>query len=145
MSAMNVVDANVVLSGLRSRNGASHFVLRGMLTGEVAFTASPAVVLEYEDLLKRPGCFGPKAWIEADEVDRVLDAICAKAVPALSTFRFRPILLDPKDDMYVECALAGGAETIISFDRGFRTPALREFGIRVLSPGELLQEGKGVR
>ena len=87
---MIVVDANVVLSGLRSRNGASFAVLRGMLTGEIEFAASPAIVLEYEDVLKRPGLLGPKPWIAEHEIDVILDAICAKAVETLPWFRFRP-------------------------------------------------------
>ncbi len=46
---MNVVDANVILGGLRSRNGASHAVLTGMLKGTLPFAVSPAVMVEYED------------------------------------------------------------------------------------------------
>jgi predicted nucleic acid-binding protein len=43
---MIVADANILLSALRSRRGASHVVLRGMLIGEVPFAVSPTVVLE---------------------------------------------------------------------------------------------------
>src|SRR5687768_14672847 len=128
---MNVVDANVVLSGMRSRNGASHAVLRGMLTGEIAFAASPAVVLEYEDVLNRPGVFGPNPWISRSEVDLVLDAICARALVVQPWFRFRPFLQDPGDDLYIECALAGGADTIVTHDRDFRHPAVLAFGLTV--------------
>jgi predicted nucleic acid-binding protein len=56
---MIVVDANVVLGAPRSRNGASHVVLRGLLTRRFPFALSPAMVLEYEDVLKRPGLLGP--------------------------------------------------------------------------------------
>jgi putative PIN family toxin of toxin-antitoxin system len=138
---MNVVDANVVLSGMRSRNGASHVVLRGMLTGAVPFAASPAIILEYEDVLKRPGIFGPRAKYAASEIDEVLDAICAMAVPVLPWFRFRPMLADPKDDLYVECAIAGGADTIITSDRGFRHPVLSVFGIASMLPREFIEQG----
>jgi predicted nucleic acid-binding protein len=55
---MIVADANIVLSALRSRNGASHAVLRGMLSGDVPFAISSAVILEYESVLKRPGILG---------------------------------------------------------------------------------------
>jgi predicted nucleic acid-binding protein len=66
---MIVTDANVILRGFRSKNGASFIILKGMLTGELPFAASPAVVLEYEDVLKRPGMLGPNPAISPQEVD----------------------------------------------------------------------------
>ena len=98
---MIVVDANVVLRGFRSRNGASFVILRGMLAGEIKFAASPAVIFEYEDVVKRPGLLGDNPAISPQEIDQVLDEICAKAVPSLPWFRYRPFLSDPKDDLYV--------------------------------------------
>lgn len=133
---MNVVDANVVLSGVRSRNGASHLVLRGMLTGDVPFAASPAVLMEYEDVLKRPGKLGLQPWLSREQIDRLLDALCAKANPALPWFRFRPFLNDPKDDLYIECALAAGAATIVTGDRHFRHPAMAAFGLTAQTAAE---------
>ncbi|MGA0532697.1 PIN domain-containing protein [Hansschlegelia sp. KR7-227] len=93
---MIVVDANVLLRGFRSRNGASFVILRGMLTGELRFTASPAVVLEYEDVLKRPGLLGANPAIAPQDVDPILDMICERAVPSLPWFRFRPFLMIQK-------------------------------------------------
>ena len=50
-----VVDTNVVVSGLRSRQGSSNLILNNMLCGATRFALSPALVLEYKDVLKRPG------------------------------------------------------------------------------------------
>jgi len=135
---MIVVDANVVLSGLRSRNGASNAVLQEMVTGGIEFALSPAIALEYEDVLKRPGLLGPVSWISTDEIDVVLDAIFAGATLIAPWFRFRPFLDDAKDDMYVECALAAGAQMIISNDRHFKHPALSHFGLRSIKAGDYL-------
>ena len=93
-----------------------------MLDGTVPFAASPAVILEYEDVLKRHGILGRTPWVSAREIDQLLDAICAKALPVFAWFRFRPFLGDPKDDLYVECALAAGAGTIVTNDRHSSTP-----------------------
>ena len=41
-----MADANILLAAIRSRKGACHAVLRGMLTKEVPFAVSPNVVLE---------------------------------------------------------------------------------------------------
>lgn len=107
---MMVVDANVVLSAMRSSAGASHLILREMLAGKAAFAVSPAIAFEYEDLLKRVGIFGDKPWIK------------------------------PEDDIYVECALAAGATFIVTHDRHFRHPTVRAFGITVLKPADFLVE-----
>ena len=135
---MIVIDANVILRGFRSRNGASFVILKGMLTGELPFAASPAVVLEYEDVLKRPGILGSNPAISSQEIDQVLDMICDLAVPSLPWFRFRPFLNDPKDDLYVECALAVGAGIIVTDDRHFNHPAVPVFGLTAFEAGDFV-------
>lgn len=142
---MIVVDASVLVRGLRSRNGASHLVVRALLTGTVAFAASPAVVLEYEDVLKRPGQLGPDPWITPAELDVILDALCARAIPALPRFRFRPFLADPKDDLYIDCALAAGAETIVTQDRRFRHPAVAAFGLAAIGAAAFVAANPAVK
>jgi predicted nucleic acid-binding protein len=137
---MHVVDANVVLSALRSRNGASHIILREMLVGTVPFAVSPAVALEYEAVLKRPGILGDRAWITRDEIDVILDAILKQATLVSPWFRFRPFLLDPGDDLHVECALAASAATIVTSDRHFNAPEVGAFGMSVVKAGEFLAD-----
>jgi putative PIN family toxin of toxin-antitoxin system len=137
---MIVADANVLLSALRSRNGASHAVLRGMLGGEIPFAVSSTVVLEYESVVKRPGILGATPWIRPEQIDGILDALCACGKLVEPWFRFRPFLDDPKDDAYIDCALAGGASIILSRDRHFRHPAVAAFGLRVLSAAAYLGE-----
>ena len=133
---MIVVDANILLSAMRSSRGPSHRILRAMLMGEVTFAVSPAVALEYEDVLKRPGILGEDAWLGESAIDTVLDAVFSRAVLISPWFRFRPFLQDPKDDIYIECALAAGASLIVSHDRHFQHPAVQAFGLTVMKAGE---------
>lgn len=137
---MFVFDANVLLSGLRSANGASNVIVREMIRGNIRFAVSPAVALEYEDVLKRPGILGQKPWISADEIDVVLDAAFKRAKLVSPWFRFRPFLTDPNDDLYVECALAAGARTIVTSDRHFDSPAVGGFGISIVKAGAFVAE-----
>lgn len=142
---MIVVDANVLLAALRSSRGASHQLLRKMLGGDLSFAVSPAVALEYEDLLKRPGIFGDEPWLSEGEVDAMLDAVFSQADLVSPWYRFRPFLADPKDDMYIECALAAGATFIVSSDRHFQHPAVSAFGISVMRAGDFLAQFTGRR
>ena len=106
-----------------------------MVAGVTPFAISPAVVLEYEDVLKRVDILGPRASVTSSEIDTLLDA---KALLVSPQFRFRPFLDDPKDDIYVECALAAGATLILSRDRDFRHPAMAAFGLSAATPAEYL-------
>lgn len=136
---MIVVDANVFLSALRSSQGASHQILHCMLTGEIAFALTPAVALEYEDVVKRSGLLGQPPALRMNEVDVVLDALFSRAHIVSPYFRFRPFLDDPKDDIYIECALSAGAELIVTSDRHFQHPAVHAFGLSVMRAAEFWQ------
>lgn len=135
---MIVIDANILLASLRSSRGASHLLLRAMLTGDVPFAVSPAVALEYEDVLNRPGILGAHPWISAAEIATVLDALFGRAKLVSPWFRFRPFLADPKDDLYIECALAAGAAVIVSNDRDFHDASVEAFGISVMNAGSFV-------
>lgn len=137
---MIVADTNVILRGIRSPKGASGFVLRSMLNGEVGFAASPAVVLEYESVLKRSGALGEPPVATEEQIDVILDVLCARAIEVRPSFRFRPFLDDPKDDIFVECALASRARLIVTDDRHFRHPAVAAFGLRAISAKEFVTE-----
>jgi putative PIN family toxin of toxin-antitoxin system len=137
---MIVVDVNVVLSALLSSRGASHLLLREMLLGNVPFALSPAVALEYEEVLKREGILGSSLWVSQDEIDTVLDAVFSQATLVSPWFRFRPFLDDPKDDIYIECALAAGAAFILTNDRHFQHPAVSTFGMSVMRAGDFVAE-----
>lgn len=137
---MIVVDANVILAAFLSSRGASHLLLRWMLAGDVPFALTPAVALEYEDVLKRPGILGSDPWLAENEIDIVLDAVFSRAELVSPWFRFRPFLSDPKDDLYIECALAATATIIVSNDRHFQHPAVKAFGMSVMTAGAIVAD-----
>ena len=130
---MIVADSNVIVRGIRSREGASGFILRAMLRGEIGFALSASLVMEYEDVLGRPGLLGDPPIATQEQVGIILDALCSKAALVSPWFRYRPFLDDPKDDLVVECALAAGAGIIVTDDRHFRHPALAGLGIKAMS------------
>ena len=133
---MIVVDTNVVVSGMRSRRGASNLLLRSMVSGGTRFALSPALVLEYEDVLKRPGILGENSPISRDQIDMTLDALCLMAVEVSPWFRFRPFLDDPRDDHVIECAMAANAQIILSGDKVFDHADVFAFGLTAMKVGD---------
>ena len=129
-----VLDTNVIVAALRSRKGASNQLLQRVVQGDHTATASTALILEYEDVLLRPGMIPD--WSE-NEISDFLDDLCGVIEEAQIYFRWRPFLPDPKDDMVFECALASGATHIVTANlREFR--GLQPFHISVMTPFEFL-------
>jgi putative PIN family toxin of toxin-antitoxin system len=129
-----VLDTNVLIAALRSRRGASHRLLMLMGSGRFDVHVAVPLILEYEDVARR--LIGEIALTEAD-IDDVSDYICSIAVPREIYYLWRPLLKDPKDDMVLELAVAGGCDFIVTFNgRDFR--GARDFGIQVVTPREFL-------
>lgn len=130
-----VLDTNVWVSALRSRRGASFRLLSLIGTGRFEFALSTALVLEYEDAAKRQ--LGELA-LTAEEIDRLLDILCAQAVRSSIFFLWRPVLSDPADDFVLELAVASGCDFIVTYNRRDFAGAER-FGVRVVDAKEFLQ------
>ena len=132
--AVNVVlDTNVLVSAMRSRQGASYRLLALVGSGRFEVSVSVGLVLEYEDALTR------MALVGKDDRDDLLDYVCAVANKPKVYYLWRPMLRDPNDDFVLEVAVAGGCEVIVTFNKRDFGGAER-FGIRVLSPREFLVE-----
>jgi len=131
-----VIDTNVLVSALRSRDGAS-FLLISLLGKNEAFDIyiSVALILEYEDAAKR--LLG-KIEITENVIDDVIDYICLVGKEQQVFFLWRPFLKDPGDDMVLELAVAAGCNFIITHNkRDFKD--IEDFGIQAISPVEFLQ------
>jgi predicted nucleic acid-binding protein len=94
------------------------------------------LVLEYEEvLLRRVG----EAFRTEESVRDVLNYLCSVGKRQPIFFRWRPTLDDPSDEMVLELAVAAGCDAIVTHNRRhFR--GVQMFGIRVLSPADLLRE-----
>lgn len=132
-----VIDTNVLVSALRSRDGAS-FLLISLLGENEQFDIyiSVALVLEYEDAAKR--LLGRRDLTE-DAIDDVIDYLCQIGHEQQVFFLWRPFLKDPRDDMVLELAVAAGCNFIITHNKqDFKN--IEEFGLQAISPVEFLRK-----
>lgn len=129
-----VLDTNVLVAALRSKQGASYRLLTTLGDARWRANLTVPVVLEYEAVLKRdPNQFG----LSDGDVDDLIDAICSQAGLHRLYFLWRPVASDPNDDLILEAGIASYSDFIITFNkRDF--PESMKFGIRCLTPQEFL-------
>ena len=129
-----VLDTNVLLAALRSRNGASFRLLSLLGEGLYRPCVSVPLVFEYEDVLKREAKGIP---LTDDDIDDFLDYVCSVSERRPVFFLWRPVLRDPKDDFLLELAVELVSHYVVTFNvRDFE--GCERFGIEVVTPGELL-------
>lgn len=131
-----VLDTNVLVAALRSRRGASHRLLRLVGDQRWQINLSVPLLLEYEDVLKRPDAGHP---LTPEDVDDVLNFLCASASLREIFYLWRPVLPDPKDDFVLELAVESGCEYIITFNTKDFVGA-EKFGVSTIRPQEFLRE-----
>jgi putative PIN family toxin of toxin-antitoxin system len=127
-----VLDTNVLISALRSSLGASFALMEVVRSGQIRLCCSPALFLEYEDVLKRPVQLDAFR-LTIGEVDDVLSDLATMIIPVSTHYQWRPQLRDPSDEMVLEAAVNGNVAAIVTHNLRDFDPA-ESFGVRVLSP-----------
>ena len=113
-------------------------MLRSLDRGIGTLLLTVPLVLEYEATCQLPEHRLATGLSEAD-VGLFLDAIVDMAEPVESYFRWRPQLRDPGDEMVLEAAVNGRAEALVTFNRRDYGDVPNRFGVKILSPGEILK------
>jgi len=128
-----VMDTNVLLSALRSRQGASFALLARLPAGAYRMHISTPLVAEYEAVLKRG-----QLRLTEQEINDVIDFVCASAQAHEIFYLWRPVLKDPDDDFLLELAVKSGACVVTWNVSDFKNAA--SLGVAVLTPAEFLQQ-----
>ena len=127
-----VVDTNVLLSALVGRHTSA--LLPALIGRRFQPVTSPPLIEELLTVLNRP------RWIRLvppRDVSDLLAALHEVALIVTPTHHVR-VCRDPDDNAVLDCALAGGADCIVTGDRDLLV--LHPFrGIRILRPAEFLR------
>lgn len=136
-----VLDSSVVTSAFRSRHGASARLLRLVADGVLVPLATPALFLEYEDVLKRAEQRAVSGFTLA-QVDAVLAALASAVEPVEVRFTWRPQLADTGNEMVLDAAVNGRADALVTHNLADFAAAAPRFGLLVLPPGRFLERMK---
>jgi len=130
-----VIDTNVVIAALRSKNGASHKLLSLVGTSKFEIHDSVALVLEYEEVIQRHRA---EIGLSQDEVSTFINSLCSMAHHHKIYFLWRPFLSDVNDELVLELAVSAKCEYIVTHNiSDFK--GSEKFGVRAIIPKEFLQ------
>ena len=128
-----IIDTNVLLTALKSSLGTSYRLLSMIEGDQFAIHISAPLVAEYESVLKR----GQLALAE-QQIDDIIDFICARATHHKIFYLWRPVLKGPDDDFLLELAVKANAMIVTWNLADFKRAAA--FGIKVMTPRDFLNE-----
>jgi putative PIN family toxin of toxin-antitoxin system len=136
MTQRVVIDTNVIISGLRSRKGASFRILEMIGSAQqFEITLSVPLALEYEEIAKRQS---EELGLTLADVDALMEYWCGIAHLQDIHFLWRPVLRDIEDDHVLELAVEAGCALIVTHNvRDFA--GSEAFGITAIRPGEFLR------
>ena len=131
-----VLDTNVIVAAFRSSAGASHEVLKRLRRRRLRAVLSVPLLFEYEEVLTRQR---EALTLSLEDVGAIVDGLAKLCRHVETRIAGRPRLADSDDEIVLETAIAGSAEMIVTHNlRHF--PRLDRYGIRALTPKQLLQE-----
>ena len=128
-----VIDTNVLVAGLRSRQGYAFRILHAAAALKFTPVLSIPLYCEYQDVLSRPNLVP----FSTSQVQTICLSIASISEIHDIYFLWRPLLSDPKDDMVLEVAVAAGASHIITFNTTDFSGA-EKFGIHAIQPSKFL-------
>jgi len=134
------LDTNVLYQALKSKTGASYFILQQVRNSRIQIAISVPVFQEYQDVLTRDKSlkdFG----LRLNDVEKFLRFIAYKSKTYAIYFLLRPNLRDEKDNMIVELAITSQSNYLITSNvKDFENAELKFDQLKVITPAEFVKK-----
>ncbi len=136
---MNVViDTNVWISALISKDGASRELIRWALLDKITPQISTTLFLEYEDVMKREK-IQTLCSLSIQEQEELFQAFLSTCKWNEIFYLWRPNLDDEGDDFLIELAVASNSSVIITDNIKDIESGELKFDIEVLTPKQFIE------
>ena len=110
------VDTGVLIQ-IFGRKQPFYPILRALLDGRLVLTVSTEILLEYEEVTTRLS--GTDRWRDVAALLELLSQLHDNIRRVEPQFRFAVISVDPDDNKFCDCAIAGEADFVITEDSHF--------------------------
>ena len=117
-----VLDTNCLLMTLPSKSR-YHRIWTDILDGQIELCVSTEILNEYEEILSQHS--------SSELAQSVIQALLNRpnVIKVTPTFFFNLIVADPDDNKFVDCAICGTAELIVTNDAHFNVLKAIEFPV----------------
>jgi uncharacterized protein len=134
-----VLDTNVFVSSLLSTEGTPAQLLNAWREGRYMLVTSPAVIAEVVEVLESPR-ISKKYLIRHQDVENLVDVLKTDAVLVPGEAGVKgSVPRDPRDEMFLACAIDANADCIVSGDRHLLDLETYR-GIPILTVNEFAEE-----
>jgi len=135
-----VIDTNIILSALMSRNGISNRLMMWLFSkNEKINVISNTLATEYEDVLLREKNRQVYKQFDTNDLVSFIDDICLISYHQKINFLWRPFLKDIKDDMVLETAFNASCNFIVTYNLKDFLGVYEKFDIKIITPKEFLK------
>jgi len=139
---MNVViDTNVWISALISKNGMGRDIIRLALMDKISPQISTTLFLEYEAVMKRKK-IRDLCSLSITEQEELFQAFLSTCKWNEIFYLWRPNLDDKDDDFLIELAIASNSKIIITDNKKDLESGELNFDLEVLTPQNFLERYK---
>lgn len=134
-----MLDTTVLFQTLRGQ-GASYFILSLVRQNQIEIILSTAVLFEYQEVLSRPSNLR-QFDLKKTQIDSFLAFISYIARPVVIHFTHKPNLRDETDNKFLELALNGQADYLITSNISdyMKNADLRPTTMKIVTPAEFLK------
>lgn len=108
-----VLDSNALIK-IFGQSSPCAPILEALRRGRLELAVSTGILLEYEEVIVRYA--GAERWQNVWAFMELIDRLHGSIHHFAPSYRFQTITNDPDDDTFADCAIAAGADYIITSD-----------------------------
>ncbi len=138
-----MIDTNVWVSAFLNRKGFPARIKDAWVNGEFEVVLSSSLLQEISEVLHRPRIKDKYGLVE-DEINQFIELLLRRAVLVAIGGQLK-LCRDERDNMFLETAIAAGAEYLISRDDDLKGDSdliaqMRAHGVEVITVSHFLRE-----
>lgn len=130
------LDTNVFLQ-IFGKKQPYYSILRALLDGQITLALSTEILLEYEEVTVQLS--GTERWHDLARLMALLDQLHGNIRQVEPQYRFGIIVIDPDDNKFCDCAIAAGADFVVTEDNHFAVLKATGYKPQPMPPREFIR------
>ena len=135
-------DTNIFVRSLVQKENLANHLISLWLDGQFILVLSQTIVDEVRGVLLRPALMRELQYTHTEAL-RLINVLPQASIVEVTSSA--ELCRDPKDDKFVDCAISGRVQFLVSYDKDLTDDselkrALFEFGVGVVEPPDFLEK-----